>query len=419
VQDIFYRTEDITDYTTSYPDFSQTEESLMALFTPYGFTEGERISNYHTTSDYTYYLVIKLANPKNVYIKTYESNYSSGYLYLFQGVQDGIWKVGERDAEHGDGFYNAGNNIAFGLGQGKKLFAGDSSNNTTSPVGSAEADEWTILKDQQGVISVNEEINPSEFTGTMAEWEALPTATKALYQRLNTTDDNGGAVLAPIYKNISNSPHNEGHDIYTNVTNSMEVALIILRAVKSNADTTRNLTPFVGHITAYTTDGTDYPNVGVATYIASACWGASGNAYVRMRIMADSGNEYEANLDQLGTTYAIRQISDATSTTGNVIINSSYGSGTNVWYRKGNVVNLYINNCNLNTNVPNLTKISNNTLPKPITGAVRFIALQLNSLKCRELQITINGELTTGQTNSDTFEAGYWIGNITYLTEDS
>ena len=194
VQDIFYRTEEITDYTTSYPDFSQTEESLMALFTPYGFTEGERISNYHTTSGYTYYLVIKLANPKNVYIKTYESNYSPGYLYIFQGVQGGIWKVGERDSQSGDGFYNATNTIAFGLGQGKKLFAGDSSNNTTSPVGSAEADEWTILKDQQGVISVNEEINPSEFTGTMAEWEALPTATKALYQRLNTTDDDGGAV---------------------------------------------------------------------------------------------------------------------------------------------------------------------------------------------------------------------------------
>lgn len=192
VQDIFYRTEEITDYTTSYPDFSQTEESLMALFTPYGFTEGERISNYHTTNDYTYYLVIKLANPKNVYIKV--GQYYTGYLYLFQGVQGGIWKVGERDSQFGDGFYNATNNIAFGLGEGKKLFAGDSSNNTTSPVGSAEADEWTILKDQQGVISVNEEINPSEFTGTMAEWEALPTATKALYQRLNTTDDDGGAV---------------------------------------------------------------------------------------------------------------------------------------------------------------------------------------------------------------------------------
>lgn len=60
--------------------------------------------------------------------------------------------------------------------------------------GSADIDNHTIIKNQQEEICINEEINPSEFTGTMAEWVALPTATKALYQRLNTTDDDGGAV---------------------------------------------------------------------------------------------------------------------------------------------------------------------------------------------------------------------------------
>lgn len=158
------------------------------------------------------------------------------------------------------------------------------------------------------------------------DWELAKTGD---YYSKSEVDEISSKM--PFYRNISNSPNNEGQDIYINATNSMEVALTIMREVKSNADTTRKLTPYIGHITAYTTDSTTYPDIRVATYIASACWGASGNAYVRMRIMADSGNEYEANLDQTGITYNIRQINGLNYSTNETLTGNTWIDGKPIY----------------------------------------------------------------------------------------
>lgn len=105
------------------------------------------------------------------------------------------------------------------------------------------------------------------------------------------------------------------------------------------------------------------------------------------------------------------------STSGTLSISSTYGSGANSYFRVGRMVNLYINNCSLNASIPNLTRISSNSVPAPATN-VRFIMIQLNTMKTREFQIDASGYLTTGQTVSEGWEAGYWVGNISYITSN-
>lgn len=105
------------------------------------------------------------------------------------------------------------------------------------------------------------------------------------------------------------------------------------------------------------------------------------------------------------------------STSGTISISSTYGTGTNTYFRVGRLVNLYINSCNLNASIPVLTRISTNTVPAPASN-VRFVMIQLNTMKTREFQIDSSGYLITGQTVSEGWEAGYWVGNITYITSN-
>ena len=148
------------------------------------------------------------------------------------------------------------------------------------------------------------------WIGTKEAHDALVSANKmpnnclvALTNAYRDADN-----VTPTVMNVSNSDINVNEPFYVNKTNSMEVALVVMRAMKTDIDNTGILTSYVGHITAYTTDSSGYPDVRVGTYIASACWGANGKSYIRMRIMSDNGSEYEANLDQTGTTYNLQDI---------------------------------------------------------------------------------------------------------------
>lgn len=109
---------------------------------------------------------------------------------------------------------------------------------------------------------------------------------------------------ALVVMNISNSGVNVGEPFYTDKTNSMEVFKIIADVMFNDIDTSRVLKVYTGHATAYTTDDSGYPNIAVSTYIASSCWGANGHPYIRMRIFADSGNEYIFRRSQDGN-YAL------------------------------------------------------------------------------------------------------------------
>lgn len=129
---------------------------------------------------------------------------------------------------------------------------------------------------------------------SFAEYEALPDAEKAKYDYVATPDN------AVKYFIISNSDVNVGKPFYTNKTNSFEVFKIVADTIFNDIDASRELTPYVGHATAYTTDDSGYPNFGVTTWIASACWGANGHPYIRIRIFLDGGGEYRFQRSQDG-----------------------------------------------------------------------------------------------------------------------
>ena len=55
----------------------------------------------------------------------------------------------------------------------------------------------TYFLDENGLIRLSEDIeyrHPSTFTGTRAEWEALPEARKVLYKYVNFTDDDSDFI---------------------------------------------------------------------------------------------------------------------------------------------------------------------------------------------------------------------------------
>ena len=157
---------------------------------------------------------------------------------------------------------------------------------------------------------------------SFAEYEALPASEKAKYDYVATPDD---AVKCFI---ISNSDVNVGEPFYTNKTNSFEVFKIVADTIFNDIDASRELTPYVGHATAYTTDDSGYPNIGVSTYIASSCWGANGHPYIRMRIFADSGNEYIFRRSQDGT-YALVEAPDVRTISNPFTFNT--GKATNAY----------------------------------------------------------------------------------------
>lgn len=109
-------------------------------------------------------------------------------------------------------------------------------------------------------------------------------------------------------KNITNSDTNIGEPTYVNVTNSMDVCLEVMRALRSEVINTNKLMSYVGHIVAYTTDETDYPDIRVGSYIATTEYGANTQPYVRMFIFSDTGHTYRANLDQTGTSYNVGEM---------------------------------------------------------------------------------------------------------------
>ena len=113
--------------------------------------------------------------------------------------------------------------------------------------------------------------------------------------------DAGKSYNTPKYMNVSNSPANAGESFYTDVTNSFELLKIIANAMYADIDDSRILTPYIGHIVAYTKDESEQPNIGVASYIATACWGANTHPYIRMRIFADTGKVYGFFRSQDGT----------------------------------------------------------------------------------------------------------------------
>ena len=137
---------------------------------------------------------------------------------------------------------------------------------------------------------------------SFAEYEALPEAEKAKYDYVATPDN------AVKYFIISNSDANVGEPFYTNKTNSFEVFKIVADTIFNDIDASRELTPYVGHATAYTTDDSGYPNFSVTTWVASACMGASGHPYIRIRIFSDGGGEYIFRRSQDGT-YALAPVS--------------------------------------------------------------------------------------------------------------
>lgn len=141
------------------------------------------------------------------------------------------------------------------------------------------------------------------------------------------TDDTANGQT-PVVMNISNSDVNVDEPFYTDKTNSMEVFKIIADAMFNDIDTSRVLKVYTGHATAYTTDDSGYPNIGVSTYIASSCWGANGHPYIRMRIFADSGNEYRFQRSQDGT-YNLAEVPDVRSISNPFTVNT--GKATNAY----------------------------------------------------------------------------------------
>ena len=131
-----------------------------------------------------------------------------------------------------------------------------------------------------------------------------------------------------VVMNISNSDVNVGEPFYTDKTNSMEVFKIIADAMFNDIDTSRVLKVYTGHATAYTTDDSGYPNVGVSTYIASSCWGANRHPYIRIRIFSDGGNEYIFRRSQDGT-YALVEAPDVRTISNPFTVNT--GKATNAY----------------------------------------------------------------------------------------
>ena len=255
----------------------------------------------------------------------------------------------------------------------------------------------------------------SIFYGTMDEWNALTTDEKKKYDYMTDNDEGSSSIIRPKVMNISNSPVNEGEPFYTNVTNSLEVFKIVANAMYADIDTSRILTPYMGHATAYTTDESNNPNVGVSMYIATACWGANGHPYIRMRIFADNDKEYLFARSQDGVFNFAESSGLVDITPIKVNVSSNSGAWAN---RCGRVVNVnFAALVTLNQTTPPGT-ILYSGFPKPVLDIVRFgvIDAQTIDVVTGLVQINSAGNLVAdGQGLKP--DTAYW-GSFTYLTNE-
>lgn len=169
VQNIFYRTTQ-EQVITSYSDTTTT--AIMTAMTPYGFTQGETVTNYETHTGDIYSTLTYLDNARHVY-----DNFGKPLqMYMFQPQGQSYYKLG--CISNGvDAFWNANDPVGFKLGD-NGLYTGKSSNNSTSRV--AMFDEMS-----------------KTFRGTRTQWNALSTAEKKTYDGCALTDDYnaGGEII--------------------------------------------------------------------------------------------------------------------------------------------------------------------------------------------------------------------------------
>lgn len=255
----------------------------------------------------------------------------------------------------------------------------------------------------------------SIFYGTMDEWNALSTDAKKQYDYMADNDEGNSSIIRPRVMNISNSPINEGEPFYTNVTNSLEVFKIVANAMYADIDTSRILTPYMGHATAYTTDESGEPNVAVSMYIATACWGANGHPYIRMRIFADNDKEYLFARSQDGVFNFAESSSLVDITPIKVNVDSSSGA----WVKKnGKVVNInFAALVTLNQTTTSGT-ILYSGFPKPALDIVRFGLIEARTVDVSTglFQINSAGNLVADGQGLKSGTA-YW-GSFTYLTNE-
>lgn len=209
VQNIFYRTTQ-EQVITSYSDTTTT--AIMTAMTPYGFTQGETVTNYETHTGDIYSTLTYLDNARHVY-----DNFGKPFqMYMFQPQGQSYYKLG--GISNGvDAFWNANDPVGFKLGD-NGLYTGKSSNNSTSRVAMFDEMSKTFrgTRTQWNALSTAEKKtydgcaltddynagggggNANIFTGTRADWESLTDEQKAVYDQVNLTDDLAGGEMAVV-----------------------------------------------------------------------------------------------------------------------------------------------------------------------------------------------------------------------------
>ena len=231
VQNIFYRTTQ-EQVITRYTDTTTT--AIMNAMQPYGFTQGETVTNYETHTGNIYSTVTYLDNARHVY-----DNFDKPLqIYMFQPQGESYYKLG--CISNGvDAFWNANDPVGFKLGD-NGLYAGKSSNNSTNRVAMFDEmsktfrgtrTQWNALstaeKKTYDGCALTDDYNAGDgggnaniFTGTRADWESLTDEQKAVYDQVNLTDDLAGGEMAVVDEvangNLNPVTSNAVYDIVAN-----------------------------------------------------------------------------------------------------------------------------------------------------------------------------------------------------------
>lgn len=213
IKDMFYRLSNFEQTSFSYDTSAQlSEDTIYAMMSPYGFAKGQRYSNYLTSTSQTLQTVVMLTNPKPAFVEIVTSEKNKVNFYLYKKDSNSGWNIGCYAVDQAiDRLYLENDTITFWLAESEVLYAGNKANQTTTKVGSVDADETTIIKNQDGEISVSPAYKKI-FGGTEEEFLALDVEERKKYDYIAGSDNNeiGLWPKAPttptsVYSNINTS----------------------------------------------------------------------------------------------------------------------------------------------------------------------------------------------------------------------